>query len=38
MNPEDYLLPNGELKNREELRELLKDETTEEIKLYLPLK
>ena len=33
----DFLLPNGDLKNREELRELLKDETTDEVKRYMPL-
>ena len=33
----DFLLPNGDLRSREELRELLKDKTTEEMKRYLPL-
>jgi len=33
----DFLLPNRELKRREELKLLLKDETTEELKSCLPL-
>ena len=33
----DFLLPNGDLKSREELREILKDKTTDEINRYLPL-
>ena len=43
MNPEqserfsNFLMPDGELKNREELRLLMEDETTDEVKRYLPL-
>ena len=33
----EFLLPNEELKNREELREILEKETSEELKKYLPL-
>lgn len=32
-----FLMPDGELKNREELRALMEEETTEEVKRYLPL-
>lgn len=33
----DFLLPSGDLKNREELRSLLEQETTDEVKRYYPL-
>lgn len=33
----DFLMPDGNLKSREELRALMEDETTDEVKRYSPL-